>query len=588
MRKKSKWLAAVLAAAMVLSCAACGNSSAGTASTEGAQESAGKNDGESSSDTLVVDVFTGVGNFQGTQGGWFGKLVKDKFNIELNLIAPNVAGGGDTLYQTRSAAGNLGDIIIIKKDKLKDCIDAGIIYDMTDLMKNSTYLKQFEVAINGYKEYAQTDRVYGIPTNASLQSPLTPNAYALNPQNGSYMRWDYYKELGCPEMEDYDDMLDVLKQMQDAHPTSDAGTKTYAFSLFKDWDGSYMKIPINMVYFYGWGEGSGFVLKNGDATKTQLVTEDEGAYYQALKTLFKANQMGLVDPDSSTQNWDSLVQKVKDGAVLFSTWPWASADHFNTAEKAAEGIGFAYVPVADQKLYMDGLNPYGSDNNIIAMGAGVKDPERIFAFLDWMASPEYVNCLETSMGPEGYAWEMKEDGPVLTEYGKAYLNDKSGMLAPDELGGGNFYDGFSKMNTSIQVYNDINPETGESYMSSVWPSTLKEGRSRLDEEWSEAFGYENALEYIEAKNMLEVGPGSDYTAPADSSDIANKRKQCGDLIVSTSWKMVFAKDEAEFEELWKNMKADLTGYGYEDVVAVDREVAEGFREARARSLKDAQ
>lgn len=31
-------------------------------------ESAGKNDGESSSDTLVVDVFTGVGNFQGTQG----------------------------------------------------------------------------------------------------------------------------------------------------------------------------------------------------------------------------------------------------------------------------------------------------------------------------------------------------------------------------------------------------------------------------------------------------------------------------------------------------------------------------------------
>lgn len=44
-------------------------------------------------------------------------------------------------------------------------------------------------------------------------------------------------------MEDYDDMLDVLKQMQDAHPTSDAGTKTYAFFSFKDWDGSYMKIP---------------------------------------------------------------------------------------------------------------------------------------------------------------------------------------------------------------------------------------------------------------------------------------------------------------------------------------------------------
>ena len=28
--------------------------------------------------------------------------------MELNIIAPNVAGGGDTLLQTRSAAGDLG------------------------------------------------------------------------------------------------------------------------------------------------------------------------------------------------------------------------------------------------------------------------------------------------------------------------------------------------------------------------------------------------------------------------------------------------------------------------------------------------
>lgn len=587
--KKKKWLAALLAATMTLSLAGCQSSSGEeqNVSADTAQEETSVQE-QSDDDLLVVDVFTGVGNFQGTQGGWFSKLVRDKFNMELNLIAPNVAGGGDTLYQTRSAAGNLGDIIVISKDKLNDCIKAGIVYDMTDLMKTSTYLKQFDAAINSYKEYAQTDGVYGIPTNASLQSPLIPNAYGMNPQNGSYMRWDYYKELGCPEMKDYDDMLEVLRQMQEAHPTSDSGSKTYAFSLFKDWDGKYMKIPINMVYFYGWGEGSGFVLKNGDATKTQLVTEDGGAYYEALKTLYKANQMGLVDPDSSTQNWDNLVQKTKDGAVLFSTWPWASMDHFNTADKAAEGKGFVYIPVADQKLYMDGLNPYGSDNNVIAMGAGVKDPERVFAFLDWMASPEFTNCLETSMGPEGYAWEMGEDGPVLTEFGKEYLNNKTDTLAPDELGGGNFYDGFSKMNTSVQVYNDVNPETGESYMSSIWPSTLKESRSLLEEEWSEQFGFETPLEYIEAKNMLEVGPGCDYVKPADSSDIENKRNQCGDLIVSTSWKMVFAKDDAEFEQLWNDMKADLTGYGYDDVVKVDMETAEGFREARARSLKEAQ
>ena len=32
--------------------------------------------------------------------------------MELNIIAPNIAGGGDTMREVRAAAGNLGDLII--------------------------------------------------------------------------------------------------------------------------------------------------------------------------------------------------------------------------------------------------------------------------------------------------------------------------------------------------------------------------------------------------------------------------------------------------------------------------------------------
>ena len=63
-------------------------------------------------DFIVVDVFDSLANVQGIQSGWFAKIVKDKFNMELNIIAPNVSGGGDTLFEVRSAAGNLGDLII--------------------------------------------------------------------------------------------------------------------------------------------------------------------------------------------------------------------------------------------------------------------------------------------------------------------------------------------------------------------------------------------------------------------------------------------------------------------------------------------
>ena len=45
-------------------------------------------------DFIVVDVFDSLANFQGIQSGWFAEIVKKKFNMELNIIAPNKASGG--------------------------------------------------------------------------------------------------------------------------------------------------------------------------------------------------------------------------------------------------------------------------------------------------------------------------------------------------------------------------------------------------------------------------------------------------------------------------------------------------------------
>ena len=48
----------------------------------------------------------------------------------------------------------------------------------------------------------------------SSQSPTDPsegNESAAAP----YIRWDIYKEIGYPQIEDLDGLLNVLKQMQD-------------------------------------------------------------------------------------------------------------------------------------------------------------------------------------------------------------------------------------------------------------------------------------------------------------------------------------------------------------------------------------
>ena len=116
---KRKAISVMLSAALIAATlAGCGSdnssssdstaaeSTADTSEAGGSTETADSSDGETEGsskykDFITVDVFDSMANYQGIQSGWFAKIVKDKFNMELNIIAPNVAGGGDTLFQTR-------------------------------------------------------------------------------------------------------------------------------------------------------------------------------------------------------------------------------------------------------------------------------------------------------------------------------------------------------------------------------------------------------------------------------------------------------------------------------------------------------
>lgn len=78
----------------------CGKDSAGIGKKQHparAEGTAGHISGSKYQEFITVDVFDTVANYQGTQSGWFAKVVKDKFNMELNIIAPNVAGK-ETLF----------------------------------------------------------------------------------------------------------------------------------------------------------------------------------------------------------------------------------------------------------------------------------------------------------------------------------------------------------------------------------------------------------------------------------------------------------------------------------------------------------
>lgn len=535
---------------------------------------------------ITIDVFDGQANYQGIASGWFAEYVKKKFNMEMNIIAPNVAGGGETLFQTRSAAGNIGDIVMMGSEngRLADTVTAGLLLDITDMVNNSQYAKNYPRAIKMIQDLISSDKVYAIASQASTNPPTKPSE-GLDLTYGPYIRWDYYTAIGSPALNTLEDLLPVLKQMQEKFPKSDSGKKVYGMSLFKDWDGNMMCLAKQPACMYGYDE-NGFQLLSADGKTTQSIIDSNSEYVRSLKFYFQANQLGLMDPDSSTQNWDSVQAKYTDGAVLWSPWPWLGQAYYNTQEHKEAGKGFMYAPVQDMKIFSYGCKP--GDKYVIGIGSKAQDPQRMMDFIDWLYSPDGImmSSAQTNgtCGPEGLTWEMKDGRPVLTDFGNKAFHGDPNITMPAEWGGGTYKDGMSQLNFQAVSTLDINPANNEPYNWTLWPSTLEANSTPLDNSWKDFMKATTTLDYLTQHNMFTVAAGNGYVAPAAPADIDAARNQCKQIIIQNSWKMVFAKDQAEFDRLLKNMQETVKGLGYDNVLAFDQKISDETRAAREAAI----
>ena len=524
---------------------------------------------------LVIDVFDSLANYQGMQSGWFAKLVKDKFNMELNIIAPNVSGGGDTLYRTRAAAGNLGDLIICsgQNNNLQDLVTAGLVIDMQDYLKDGEIMK-YEKAIRNLNDPIDSTAIYAIPSSVSFQNCTQPSESG-DPTFGPYLRYDLYAALGYPSIETLDDLLGVLAQMQALQPVSESGNPTYAFSFFKDWDGNMMNSAKQPACFYGYDE-YGFVLAKADGSDYQDIMQDDSFYLRNLKMYFDANQLGLVDPASPNQNYNEMFDKYAAGDILYAPWPWLGQSAYNTLSNRTSGKGFMFVPIEDMQILLNGCNPYGDDTSIIAVGRNAKDPERLADFINWLYSPEgiYANSAQSvtgTAGPEGLTWEMTGDGPALTEVGVEALL-RSDVKLPNSWGGGMWKDGISRINFTTVILTDTAPN-GYPYRYTQWDSYRQMDDTTLEKAWKNHMQADSTMDYLLQTGKYLVSPGCSYFSTTESNEISTIRNQCKRIIVDTSWAMVFAKDEETFYELQSTMQETVRSLGYEQVLLHDMDLA---------------
>lgn len=581
---RKKWTGILLCMVLLISLAAGCEAKNG----ESGQEDSGA---DKYKKFITVDVYDEYANYQGLQSGWFAKVVRDRFNMELNIIAPNVAGGGDTLYQTRAATGNLGDLVLINtaNGKFDELVKSGLVMDCTELVKDKEMMKKYASAVEKTNELVEADGIYGFPNSISSQQPTVPSE-SQEPTFGPYIRWDYYKKAGYPQINNLDEFLDVLGQMQALAREEEGSDDIYAISLFGEWDDHMMNNAKQLVCMYGYDE-QGFVLSRADGSDYQNIIDGDSLYIRALRFFHEANARGLVDPDSGLQNYDTWLQKYREGKILYSLWPWVGQSTFNTAENTAEGKGFKMAAVQDMQIYSFGCWPEGDSKSIIAIGSQTEDPERLADFIDWLYSPEGFELngqANGAAGPKGLTWDIGDDGkPSLTDFGRRALPGNP-VEVPEEFGGGKWHAGVSALNFKPFLLSETDPDTGVPYDYLCWDSTAEGNESMLDRDWKEKMGADTSMEYLKQNSMLLVAGGANYSTPAEDANITTVREQCKARVIDYSWQMVFARD-SEFDALLRELGNTLDGLGYADVYQVDLENAKeqtAAREAVAEKYSD--
>lgn len=539
---------------------------------------------------IELVCYSQLANSTDEQLGFFKVLLEDKFNVKLNIVADT-----EGVYDARMEAGNLGDIVVwgsngakyqnaIKRDMLFPWEEMGLLDNYGKNLKKyfSTALEANRAINSQIGPEDKYKKIYGIGHN------VAPSAEDHESFFYSWdIRWDLYKKLGYPEVNDLDDYITVLKAMQELEPYDESGRRVYAMSPFKDWDGNMvMNVKSFASSYYGYDE---FQLGLYDAVNGVFhdALEEGGPYLTALNFFYQLNKNGLLDPDAPNNTWNSMAEKVKNGGVLASTFDFSGSLIYNSVEHLKEDKMMAPLVPKEANVITYGLNVYGGER-VWSIGARTRYPEKCMEIIDWLASPE--GAMSIWYGLRGVHWDYDEEGRTyFTEFGDECRRDpyklQNGVKWTSPYTGktyelsASYNDGKLQINNIIWSMDATNPDTiteanpeGEKFKYDYWRSQQTIDVYEIEQDWRDFTDCMNMQEYMRKQNYIVI-PASNYAESPKPAGMDIKWNEITKSIKRNTWKAMFAKSDLEFAKTISDMRKECYALDYEACVEWCRQEA---------------
>ena len=544
---KKRIVAWLLIMTMVLGLAGCGAASAG--STAGSEGGSTAQEG-SAAKTITLYPYN-AGLQSGPVTGWLGDYLLEK-GIILEVIPYS-----EEKTQAMLASGSLPDIVVFNSaTNAKAALEAGMLLPLDDYQDQLPHVMENDILKAGLdyaREYYGTEDgelsilPFGVGKN-TLYAAADTDRYAIK------LNYQLYEQIGAPEFEKLEDVIPILKEMQQAYPQNEEGMNVYAMNLFSDFDTTHFfnMMSIYSILGYHWNYlpyGIEYEIETG--TPYSIFREDS-VYRRGARFMYELNQQGLLDPDSLTQERATADKKVSSKASVAG---WAGVPGW-------AGKGYLPVPFDEFKPSLVTEEPYGKVGS--AISANAENVDTCLKFVDMLA--DYDALLTLYNGPQGDRWDIKDGKLVMTDKFKEYLEAGGGTYV---LENGEEYSLFNIVSYIPNMGNTIE-KYGEPFPMTLWTEYVDRQYETEDAQARSArYGYKYLKDLLEAENKMTAVMDTSFVPflTPDSDDMKLTLAALKDVIVPSTWELIYAKDDAEFEQIWSRMKQNAEALGLEDVIS---------------------
>ncbi len=343
------------------------------------------------------------------------KWIQD--NLKIHISGISAEGNAKLKLQKMIASKQLPDIIWGDRDfDLERMREERLLVPLDDYITKYPNLKHWagEKVLNLLR--APDDKIYYFP-NYYSNRPYGNAGYIINKK--------IYRELGNPKLDTTDDLyrylVKVKKKYPDVVPFETGQAKEghgidQLFSAFKENNLGFTRL-------YGVPEGE---------RMTSIYLDK--AFRESALFVAKLMREGLMPAAAMVQTEDQVSEKLMKGkvAVYASANPMLDAMRADAElRKGNNDDGYMFIePIYKQGLDRSKIYP-GTYNilgwNVTAITTSAKNPEAIFAMLDWMTGPEGSAVqMWGPPGPDGYWDGFKEDG-ITPNFTARYGSDPAAL-----------------------------------------------------------------------------------------------------------------------------------------------------------------